>query len=81
MGKTLLQFHLERLKKTGFPIYVASTTEASDQQIEDLCAELGFECFRGSEENVLSRYLDVIRKKNIDIVIRVTSDCPLIDRN
>jgi len=78
-GKTLLEYHLIRLRETGYPVFVATTIEPSDQAIVDLCAKLHVPCYRGSEAHVLSRYIDVIRAEKLDVVVRVTSDCPLID--
>lgn len=79
--KTLLDFHIDRLKKTEFNVYVATTVEPLDDQVENFCNQIGVPCFRGSETNVLSRFLKVIESEKLDIVVRVTSDCPLIDPN
>ena len=79
-GKPLLARQLARLKncRTADEIIVACTTNAADDPIVELCAREGTHVFRGSERDVLSRYLGAARAAKADIVTRVTSDCPLI---
>lgn len=57
---------------------MATTTKKSDQAIIDLCEQLSIDYIRGSEEDVLSRYYDAALESKADIIIRITSDCPLI---
>jgi spore coat polysaccharide biosynthesis protein SpsF len=58
---------------------VATTTEENCQPIADLCDKKWIRYFRGSEDDVLSRYYETAKRACADIVVRVTSDCPLID--
>ncbi len=62
-------------------IVIATTTEPADQAIEDYCKREGWNITRGSEHNVLARYHQAAVAYAADIIIRVTSDCPLIDPN
>lgn len=80
-GKSLLQIHLERLKKcnTISEIIVATTIKEEDQVIYDKAIEWGFSAFKGSELDVLDRFYQSVKDKNADWIVRVTSDCPLID--
>ena len=80
-GKTLLQIHLERLKKCKniSEIIVATTVNLEDEIIYNKALEWGFTAFRGSELNVLDRFYQSLKDKNPDWVVRVTSDCPLLD--
>ena len=80
-GKTLLQIHLDRLKKckSVSEIIVATTTNNEDQIIFDKAVDWGFSAFRGSESDVLDRFYQAVKDKNADWIVRVTSDCPLID--
>jgi spore coat polysaccharide biosynthesis protein SpsF len=78
-GKSYLQHHLERLAATGLPVIVATTTNPDDEPIVELAGALGVPVFRGSELDVLSRFAGAIREHELDGVVRVTSDCPLID--
>lgn len=82
-GQELLKIHTDRLKKSKLAdkIIVATTIESIDNQIEDLCKEWGVEVSRGSENDVLDRFYKACVKYNPKWVIRVTSDCPLIDPN
>jgi len=65
--------------KTVEKIVVATTTERSDDIVEAFCREHGLNCFRGSEKDVLDRYYRAAREYNAHAVVRITSDCPLID--
>ncbi|MCX6184840.1 MAG: glycosyltransferase family protein [Flavobacterium sp.] len=80
-GKTLLQIHLNRLKKCHkiSKIIVATTINDEDQIIFDKAAAWGFESYRGSESDVLDRFYQSVKNQNADWIVRVTSDCPLID--
>lgn len=80
-GKTVLEHDIDRLKriKNIDEIIIATTTLEKDNAIVKECQRLGVKCFRGSEEDVLSRYYYAAKENNADVVVRVTSDCPLID--
>lgn len=80
-GKTVLEHVYERLKLSKYlnDIVIATTDKDEDKKIIGLCEELGINYFVGSEDDVLSRYYNCAKKYNIDLVVRITSDCPLID--
>ena len=78
-NKSLLQYHIERLQKTGFEIAIATTINTTDDCICEFAEQNNIKFHRGSETNVLSRYYETAVKFNFDIIARVTSDCPLID--
>lgn len=59
-------------------VVVATTVQSADEAIARLCTERGWPCFRGSEDDVLDRYYRAALAHQADVVIRVTSDCPLI---
>jgi spore coat polysaccharide biosynthesis protein SpsF len=77
--KTLLQHHIDRLQKTGFEIVIATTINSTDDCVSEFAAQNNIKCHRGSEDNVLSRYYEAATKFNFETIVRVTSDCPLID--
>ena len=79
--KSLLEIHLDRLKKCNYvsEIIVATTTNIEDEVIYNKSVELGVNSFRGSESDVLDRFYKSIEDKNPNWIVRVTSDCPLID--
>jgi spore coat polysaccharide biosynthesis protein SpsF len=81
MGKSLLEYQIERLRRVTLAdeVVIATTVNDADQPIVDLCEKLAVPCFRGSEEDVLSRYYHAARVYGADVVVRVTSDCPVID--
>ena len=58
---------------------IATTDLEQDNVIEQACKNLGLEFFRGSSDDVLDRYYKCAKKFNIDNILRITSDCPLID--
>ena len=81
LGKPLLEYQIERLHQVRLAdeLVIATTTNDTDQPIVDLCEHLGVKYYRGSEEDVLSRYYEAATYFRADAVVRVTSDCPLID--
>jgi len=81
LGKPLLEYQIERLKriKLADEIVIATTTNDTDQPIVDLCERLSVAYFRGSEEDVLARYYGAAVAYKADVVVRITADCPVID--
>jgi spore coat polysaccharide biosynthesis protein SpsF len=79
--KTLLEIHLERLKKVSKAeaIIVATTFEYGSEEILEIAERSGVQAFQGSTEDVLDRYWQAAMKMEPDAVVRVTSDCPLVD--
>ena len=81
LDKPLLEYQIERLRrvKSADQIVVATTLNDKDRAIVQFCERLSLPCFRGAEEDVLSRYHAAATVFNADVVVRVTSDCPIID--
>lgn len=79
-GKTALERVVERVKlsKRLDEVIVACTTNPKDDVIPGICAKVGCKCFRGSEEDVLTRVLSAAKEYAVDIIVEVTADCPLI---
>lgn len=80
-GQPLLTHHLCRLQRCteADAVVVATTTRPEDDPVAALAASLGVGVFRGDEADVLSRYAGAAAAWSAEIVVRVTSDCPLID--
>lgn len=80
-GETILAHVINRLKRVGNinEIVVATTVLHRDDVLVKECERLNVEYFRGSEEDVLARYYFAAKEYLADVVVRVTSDCPLID--
>jgi spore coat polysaccharide biosynthesis protein SpsF len=81
LGKPLLHYHLERVRRAKRldGLVVATTTNDVDEPIVALAGRLGLPVFRGSEHDVLARYFGAAQRYSADVVVRVTSDNPLID--
>jgi spore coat polysaccharide biosynthesis protein SpsF len=60
-------------------IVIATTTNATDDEVVYLARQLGVGVWRGSEEDVLQRVLDAARNAGADVIVELTGDCPLID--
>ena len=60
-------------------VMVATTVQPGDDAIVQLCAAHGWPCARGSQDDVLDRYYQAALASQADIVVRITSDCPLIE--
>ncbi len=81
MGRPLLSYLIERMRdiQTPHKLIIATTTNPQDDAIEALAQKENIFVFRGSEENVLDRYYQACCEKSADIIVRITSDCPLLD--
>ena len=80
-GKPMLWHIIQRLKrcKKVDEIVVATSTLSSNDPISDFCEKNRISCFRGSEEDVLSRFYECAKKHKADQIVRITADNPLID--
>ena len=80
-GETLLELHLRRilLAKNITKLKVATTTEEGADKIVEIAQKIGVETHKGSIDDVLERFYYTALPENPDYVVRVTSDCPLID--
>ena len=81
LGKPLLTYFVERLKRVTLAdqVIIATTVNAEDEPIVQICRTIPVGFTRGSEDDVLSRYYDAAVLTGAEIIVRITSDCPLID--
>lgn len=80
-GKPLLEHLVERLRRVPRldGIVMATTVQSRDDPIVRLSKQIGIGFFRGSEDDVLGRVLGAARASYADVIVEITSDCPLID--
>ncbi len=80
-NKSLLLHTVERLKKSKKldKIIIATTTLKIDDIIVDICKKNKLNVFRGHPTNLLSRYYNCAIKFKLKNIVRITSDCPLMD--
>lgn len=60
-------------------VVVATTIDAADDAIFELALREHWSVERGSEHDLLDRYVEAARRHRAEVVVRITSDCPLID--
>ena len=82
LERPLLDLMIERLKKINFveDIIVATTTNKNDDEIINLAKNSGVKFFRGSENDVLGRVVGAAKENKTDIIVQITGDNPLIDK-
>ncbi|WP_188203983.1 cytidylyltransferase domain-containing protein [Desemzia incerta] len=80
-GQTVLKHVISRIRRSKEvdDIVIATTILPDDDKIVEEAKKLKVNYFRGSEEDVLARYYHAAKENQAEIVVRITSDCPLID--
>lgn len=80
-GDTVIARVVNRTRRAKLldQVVVATSILLSDEAIAKECERLGVDCFRGDEADVLDRYFRAALQVSADIIVRITSDCPLID--
>ena len=79
----VLQQDIRRVKKSKLldEVIIATTTNSEDDEIVEVAIKENTSYFRGSLDNVLERYYEAALEYNLDVIVRITSDCPCIDWN
>jgi len=80
-GKPVIFYLLSQLKKSKLidKIVVATSTKKENDVLVKFVKSLGFDVFRGSENDVLKRFYDCAKRYKAEIIVRITGDEPLID--
>jgi spore coat polysaccharide biosynthesis protein SpsF len=80
-GAPLLQRLIERIQsaRTPFDLVVATTTSPDDDPIRSLCRRLAVSWVSGHPTDLLDRHAQAVRAHGADVVVKVPSDCPLVD--
>lgn len=83
LGKPILLRMIERVQRSRLQneIAVITTNEAQDKSIEELCVENNILCYKGHSTDLLDRHYQAALYYKADAVVKVPSDCPLIDPN
>ena len=83
LGKPILYWLVNRIKKIKKinKIILATTLNENDDILVDFAKKNKINFFRGSEQNVVKRVCGAAEKFNINTVVEITSDCPVIDIN
>ena len=80
-GEPMLVRVVHRVQRAGLldEVMIATTIDPADDVIAQLCAVRGWPYTRGSQDDVLDRYYQAALTSQADLVVRITSDCPLIE--
>jgi spore coat polysaccharide biosynthesis protein SpsF len=80
-GETVLARVVNRVRRARLidEALVATTDRVADDAIVEECSSLSVLVFRGDQDDVLDRYFRAAQLAKADVVVRITSDCPLID--
>ena len=80
-GDTVLARVVKRTRRAKLltKVVVATSVLPADDAIVKECERIGVACFRGDEADVLDRYYRAAQAYQAEVVVRITSDCPLID--
>lgn len=80
-GAPLLLRMLERVSaaQTPFTLVVATTMDSSDDPVRTLCERAGYHCYSGHPTDLLDRHYRAAQAYQADVVVKIPSDCPLID--
>ena len=81
LGQPMLARQIERIRRASRidVLVVATSTDRSDDDVDRLCQRLGVRIFRGSLDDVLTRFYEAAVTLAPDHVVRLTGDCPLVD--
>ncbi|MGA2297469.1 MAG: glycosyltransferase family protein [FCB group bacterium] len=81
LGKTLLEHQIERIISAKSPnkVVIATTTLIEDNDIENICINNNYLIYRGHPTDLLDRHYKTALAFGADIVVKIPSDCPLID--
>jgi spore coat polysaccharide biosynthesis protein SpsF len=80
-GKPMLEHLVNRLRAVSSldGIVLATTISSADDALVEFSKRVGIDCYRGSENDVLSRVIDAADSVGADVVVEITGDCPIID--
>lgn len=80
-GKPLIWYLIKRIEqiKTPYKFIIATSLNENNKPLIEFAKELKIDYFEGNEDDVLDRYYQAAKKFIGDIIVRITSDCPLME--
>lgn len=80
-GKPMLEHLVNRLRTVPSlnGIVLATTYNSADNILEKFSEDIGIDCYRGSENDVMARVIGAAESVNGDVIVEITGDCPIID--
>jgi len=80
-GKPVIKWIVDEVSLSNYKksVIVATSKNSENDILFDYCRSNSINCYRGSEENVLSRFIEIVKEYKFDVIVRLTSDNPLID--
>lgn len=83
LGRSVLAWTVRAVRDSGIldDVVVATTDSPDDDAVRTECERIGVSCFRGAEDDVLTRFIEAVEDQPVDAdaVMRFTADCPLLD--
>ncbi len=81
MGYVGLLWIIEELRKSKYrpEIIIATSLNKENDVLEEFCSNHNVQCYRGDEDDVLSRFIEIIKEKKPFTIVRLTADNPLVD--
>ncbi len=78
--REIMRWMIDRLKLSNelASIVICTSINPQDDLLEKIAMEEEVNCFRGSEDDVLQRLLEAAYRFNLDYIVNVTADCPLV---
>ncbi len=77
--KTILDIIIEKLQSLSQKVVIATSVNSENDELEQVAHKCGVPCYRGSENDVLRRFIGAARSNGIDKVVRICSDNPFLD--
>ena len=81
LDKPILHYLVSRLKQVKLldDIVLATTINSQDDILVAFAHKENIKCYRGSEDDVMSRVVDAAISVDADLIVEITGDCPIID--
>jgi glutamate-1-semialdehyde 2,1-aminomutase len=81
MGKPMIEYLIQRISESKLvdDLIIATSDQKENLQFIDFLKTKNLNFYVGDEEDVLSRYYYAAKKYNVNNIVRITADCPLID--